>query len=100
MTDDLGKLPWLISHSRRTLRIIWQNVAVALGVTSGPESPLPLFEAGNVSLVQGMPWSFIPTVLVPFWLIVHAILFVQIRRVAGHPRSSVRWTQQTAHAGR
>jgi hypothetical protein len=75
-------------------------VAVALGVTSGPESPLPLFEAGNVSLVQGMPWSFIPTVLVPFWLIVHAILFVQIRRVAGHAGTSVRWTQRTAHAVR
>jgi Cd2+/Zn2+-exporting ATPase len=32
MTDDLNKLPWLIRHSRRTLRIIWQNVAAALGV--------------------------------------------------------------------
>ena len=32
MTDDLTKLPWLIRHSRRTLRIIQQNIAFALGV--------------------------------------------------------------------
>jgi Zn2+/Cd2+-exporting ATPase len=32
MSDDLSKLPWLIHHSRRTLVIIRQNVAVSLGV--------------------------------------------------------------------
>jgi Cd2+/Zn2+-exporting ATPase len=32
MTDDLEKLPWLISHSRRTLIIIRQNIVFALGV--------------------------------------------------------------------
>jgi len=32
MSDDLSKVPWLIQHSRRTLRIIRQNVAVALGL--------------------------------------------------------------------
>lgn len=73
-------------------------VAVALGVTSGPQSALPLFEAGNASLVQGMPWSFIPTVLVPFYLIVHAILFVQVRRIA-HLGTSDRWGARTVHAG-
>ncbi len=56
-------------------------VALALGVTSGPNAPFPIFEAGNAALVQGLPWSFIPTVLVPFYLIVHAILFVQLRRL-------------------
>ena len=30
MTDDLSRLPWLVRHSRRTLRIIRQNVAAAL----------------------------------------------------------------------
>ena len=25
MTDDLGKLPWLVNHSRRTMSIIRQN---------------------------------------------------------------------------
>ncbi len=30
MSDDLGKLPWLVRHSRRTLAVIRQNVAFAL----------------------------------------------------------------------
>jgi Cd2+/Zn2+-exporting ATPase len=32
MSDDLEKLPWLIRHSRRTLRIIRQNIAASLTV--------------------------------------------------------------------
>jgi Cd2+/Zn2+-exporting ATPase len=32
MSDDLAKLPWLVRHSRRTLAIIRQNVALALGL--------------------------------------------------------------------
>lgn len=30
MSDDLGKLPWLIAHARRTLSVIRQNIAVSL----------------------------------------------------------------------
>jgi Cd2+/Zn2+-exporting ATPase len=32
MADDLGRLPWLVQHARRTLRIIRQNIFFALGV--------------------------------------------------------------------
>lgn len=32
MSDDLGKLPWLIRHSRRTLSIIRQNIAFSLTI--------------------------------------------------------------------
>ncbi|MFQ5494663.1 MAG: heavy metal translocating P-type ATPase [Phycisphaerae bacterium] len=32
MTDDLRKLPWLIRHSRRTRRIIGQNIVLSLVV--------------------------------------------------------------------
>lgn len=32
MSDDLSRLPWLIRHSRRTLRVINQNIAFALGL--------------------------------------------------------------------
>lgn len=32
MSDDLRKLPWLVRHSRRTLRVIRQNIVFALGV--------------------------------------------------------------------
>lgn len=32
MSDDLDKLPWLITHSHRTLRTIKQNIGFALGL--------------------------------------------------------------------
>ncbi len=32
MSDDLSRLPWLIRHSRRTLGVIQQNIAFALGI--------------------------------------------------------------------
>ena len=32
MSDDLANLPWLIRHSRRTLRIIRQNVTLSIAV--------------------------------------------------------------------
>lgn len=30
MTDDIGKVPWLITHSRRTMGIIRQNIGISL----------------------------------------------------------------------
>lgn len=32
MSDDLSKVPWLVLHSRRTLRIIRQNIGLSLSV--------------------------------------------------------------------
>ncbi|MBW2309387.1 MAG: heavy metal translocating P-type ATPase [Deltaproteobacteria bacterium] len=32
MSDDLSKIPWLIRHSRRTMRVIKQNIWFALGL--------------------------------------------------------------------
>ena len=32
MADNLAKLPWLVGHARRTLNIIRQNIAFALGL--------------------------------------------------------------------
>jgi Zn2+/Cd2+-exporting ATPase len=32
MSDDLLRLPWLVEHARRTLRIIQENIAFSLGV--------------------------------------------------------------------
>lgn len=32
MSDDLSRLPWLVRHSRRTLAIVRQNIALSLGV--------------------------------------------------------------------
>ena len=45
-------------------------------------SPLQIFHAapGSAAMRQ-LPWSFVPTVLVPFWLILHAIIWAQLRRL-------------------
>lgn len=35
MGDDIGKLPWLIGHSRRTMGIIRQNIGISLATKAG-----------------------------------------------------------------
>jgi hypothetical protein len=57
-------------------------LAITLGVTSAEGSPLQIFNAppGSAAMQQ-LPWSFVPTVLVPFWLILHAIIWTQLRRL-------------------
>jgi hypothetical protein len=55
-------------------------LAITLGVTSAEGSPLQIFMAAPGSAaMQQLPWSFVPTVLVPFWLILHAIIWAQLR---------------------
>jgi hypothetical protein len=53
--------------------------AIAFGIISANGSPLQLIHAGEGSqAVQMMPWSLIPTVLVPMFLIVHAVIFARL----------------------
>jgi hypothetical protein len=55
-------------------------VAVALGLTSADGSPLQLFHGGAGSAaMQTLPWSLVPTVLAPFYLILHGVIFAQLR---------------------
>ena len=55
-------------------------VAVGLAITSVPGFPLQLIHAGVGSqTVQYLPMSLIPTVLVPFYLLTHAIVAAQLR---------------------
>lgn len=55
-------------------------VAVTLGVISAQGSPVQLIDAGiGSAAVSYLPWSLIPTVLVPFYLILHAVIFMQQR---------------------
>jgi len=55
-------------------------LAIFLGVTSAEGSPLQLFHAAPGSeAMQHLPWSFVPTVLVPIYLILHAIVWFQLR---------------------
>jgi len=56
-------------------------LAIALGVTSAEGSPLQVFHTPPGSeAMQQLPWSFVPTVLVPLWLILHAIIWAQLRQ--------------------
>jgi hypothetical protein len=55
-------------------------LAIAFGITSAEGSPLQVFPAPGSQAMQHVPWSFVPTVLVPIWLILHAIIAVQLRR--------------------
>jgi hypothetical protein len=58
-------------------------VAIALGIISANGSPLQVIHAGPGSeAVQMLPWSLIPTVLVPMFLIVHAVIFRQLARAS------------------
>ena len=60
--------------------------AVGLGVISGPGSPLQLIDAGvGPAAIVALPWALVPTVLVPFYLITHGVIFLQLReRVTGN----------------
>ena len=53
--------------------------AVALGVLSAPGSPQQVF-GGSVgaTAMWSLPWSSVPTLLVPFYFITHGIIFARL----------------------
>jgi hypothetical protein len=55
--------------------------AVTFGIMSAPGSPLQVF-GGTIgsTAVTMLPWSNIPTLLVPFYLITHGIIFAKLAR--------------------
>ena len=61
--------------------------AVSLGVTSQPGSPLQIFGGAVGSEAMGLlPWSNIPTLLVPFYLITHGVIFAHLARARAGTR--------------
>ena len=81
---------WLAASDvsfRNRLIVVWNTfgtldliVAVTLGLTSRNGSPLQLIHAGvGTAALQSLPWAFVPTVLVPFFLVAHAAIFVRLR---------------------
>src|SRR5215510_13683095 len=64
-------------------------LAIAFGITSSEGSPLQIFPGPGSEAMQYPPWSFVPTVLVPLWLILHAIIAVQLRRAKRGQAASV-----------
>jgi hypothetical protein len=91
---------WLVARapaSSRNAALAWNAfgaldlvVAVTLGIASANGSPLQLLHAGAGSAaMQALPWSVVPTVLVPAYLVLHAVIYAQLRRTgrsAGAPR--------------
>ena len=74
--------------SARNIALAWNAfgaldlvVAVSLGVVSANDSPLQLIHSGTGSAaMQMLPWSVVPTVLVPAFLVLHAVIYAQLRR--------------------
>src|SRR5262249_45726514 len=94
-------LLWLVNHegTRRANVIAAWNLfgaadlalAITLGVTSAESSPLQVFAGPGSAAMPQPPWSFVPTVPVPCWLILRAVIWVQVRRRAplSHPAHAV-----------
>jgi hypothetical protein len=65
-------------------------VAVGLGITSVPGSPLQLIHAGvGTQAMQYLPLSLVPTVLVPFYLLTHSIVAAQLRAQSRYARRTL-----------
>jgi hypothetical protein len=71
-----NRAPLLLWNLFGTLDLI---AALSLGVMSAPGSPLQMLggSIGSTAVVT-LPWSNIPTILVPFYLLTHAIIFVRL----------------------
>jgi len=89
-------LPLLLTGTRTAALIAAWNVfgladlvlAIAIGVMSGQGSPLQVFhDAPGSAAMQALPWAFVPTVLVPIWMILHGIVFAQLRRLSPSVRA-------------
>lgn len=64
-------------------------LAIAFGITSSEGSPLQIFPGPGSDAMQYAPWSFVPTVLVPLWLILHAIIAVRLWHAKRREAASV-----------
>jgi len=92
----VAALPLMIAVARsfsqnRVVLLAWNILgtldlvmAITLGVTSAPGSPLQIFGESIGSTAMGsLPWSNIPTLLVPFYLITHGVIFARLARTNG-----------------
>jgi hypothetical protein len=66
-------LAWNILGTLDLITAVW------LGVASAPGSPIQIFGGAIGSTAMwSLPWSNIPTLLVPFYLITHGIIFAKL----------------------
>ena len=92
-------LPVVFALSRGASRLVpltWNAfgaldlvLALAFGMMSAA-GPLQVFNTGGGPFAMlTLPWSLIPTVLVPFYLILHAIIFAQLRQKRAAGRTAI-----------
>lgn len=71
--------PWAAVRSWNIFGSADLILAVSLGILSAQGSPLQLIHAGAGSeAMQYLPYCLVPSVLVPFYLITHAIVAAQV----------------------
>jgi len=93
----------LAARDPRDIRVLEWNifgaldliVAVSLGTMSANGSPLQIIHAGvGSTAMTTLPWALIPLVLVPTYLIGHALVFAHVRAVAAAGNvSQERWAE-------
>jgi hypothetical protein len=81
----------LAARNPRDIRVLEWNIfgaldlvaAVSLGIVSANGSPLQLIHAGvGSAAMTTLPWALVPMVLVPTYLIGHALVFAHLRAAA------------------
>ena len=91
-------LAFAVARGPRPAAVFWWGVfgaadllaAIVLGTLSANGTTLQLIHAGAGSeAVAFLPWSLIPTVIVPFFLILHGIIFAQLLRQERAPGGRV-----------
>jgi len=70
----------LALHAWNAFGMLDLVAAIALGVMSAKGSALQVFLAPGSEAMQHLPLSFVPTVLVPIWMILHVIVWAKLRR--------------------
>ncbi len=71
----------LVLHLWNAFGMLDLVAAIVLGVMSAPGSRLQVFAGPGSEAMTQLPLSFVPTVLVPMWMVIHAIIWAKLRRV-------------------
>jgi hypothetical protein len=93
VTVGLTAIPLMLALARnagghRGSLLIWNIFgtfdlvsALTLGILSAPGAPFQQF-GGSIgsTAIWTLPWSAIPTLLVPFYLVIHGIIFARLMR--------------------
>ncbi|MDU9006494.1 cation-translocating P-type ATPase [Sedimentitalea todarodis] len=79
MTDDIGKVPWLIGHSRRTMSIIKQNIGLSLATKA-------VFVVATAFGMASMWGAIAADVGVSLLVVANALRLLQAREDDAGPR--------------